>query len=57
MAPDESVGRNLELRRHDVDDGVTLDSAEKSHTLHFPILSTYTKWSPAEAFRELVQNW
>ncbi|KAF7554472.1 hypothetical protein G7Z17_g2893 [Cylindrodendrum hubeiense] len=36
---------------------VTLGDINQSHTINFPIKSTYTKWGPVEAFREIVQNW
>lgn len=48
---------SLDDGAYDWEDDVTLDSIKKSHTIHFPIRSTYTKWGPVEAFRELVQNW
>ncbi|KAM5369264.1 hypothetical protein ACJZ2D_009085 [Fusarium nematophilum] len=35
----------------------SLRAINKSHTINFPILSTYTAWGPVEAFRELIQNW
>ncbi|KAK5994360.1 hypothetical protein PT974_04834 [Cladobotryum mycophilum] len=41
----------------DDDSEVTLSSISKTHTITFPLKSTYTNWGSVEAFREFVQNW
>jgi len=40
------------LERH-----VDLESINHSKTFQLNLRSTYTRWEPWEAFRELVQNW
>ena len=43
---------------YEQEEEITLESIKHSQTINFPLRSTYvSRWSPQEAFRELVQNW
>ncbi|KAG7289904.1 hypothetical protein NEMBOFW57_006281 [Staphylotrichum longicolle] len=55
VRPSESSSEDDE--EYDFEPEITLHSIKTSKTIHFPIRANYTKWTPREAFRELVQNW